>query len=208
MRACKRGAPPDVLTPSRVKKWTDSWLRKREKWRAQKAQGRSARAPKFAWPQHQKRPLNQHLLPHLKAMTQRHCAYCDAVWVEGVSKDTIDHFRPKSDPRWEDQVVEWTNLFYACDRCQEQKGEHYDDALLKPDDPKYGFERFFVYQPDSGKLKPSPAASPAEQHAAACTIELFGLNKAGRPRTRKWWFERFCKKAEDPDSLPYRFLFE
>lgn len=207
MRQSQRGPRPHVLEEKRAEAWTKSWVDRRTAWRAAAAAGEPRRAPAFKWPTYEGSALNHLLLPPLREMTRSHCAYCDGFPVDVLSRQTIDHFRPKSNERFEALVVEWTNLFYACSACQTYKGEGFDDELLKPDEAGFRFAKFFVYQPDTGELAPHPAASDADKRRARVTIQLFGLNDEGRPTDRKRWFERFTRAPEELDVVPYRFLF-
>jgi uncharacterized protein (TIGR02646 family) len=154
----------------------------------------------FWWP----KQVNQRLLPELLAMTQAHCAYCDGWPMDATGQPTIDHFRPKS--RYPHLAFAWGNLFPSCDRCQGSngKGDEWNEALLKPDDLDYSFERYFVYDMVSGWLEPNPAASAPDYERALVTIDLLGLNEGGRPALRK----RVLRDYAAFEERPYRFLFE
>lgn len=140
-------------------------------------------------------------------MTQDHCSYCDAFPVEGVSAETIDHFRPKA--RYPLQVCFWSNLFYACTCCQGHKGEQFSPQLLHPDAPGYTFERYFIYDYATGDILINPQATLPEQDRARWTIQVLGLNLSGRPKTRKRMVTRFlhlpAPLQRERDELPYRF---
>ncbi len=165
----------------------------------------------FRWPEAEGRPLNEHLLPPLLAMTAYHCAYCDHFQLGEGSRETIDHFRPKGRAEFSALAFAWDNLFPACDRCQSNKGEDFDEALLRPDGPGYRFDRYFIYNHRTGDIEASPAASLEDQRRAEVTIRLFGLNRSPRPEARR----RRIQGANTPgkervdeglDVLPYRFL--
>jgi len=177
-----------------------------------KATGEKAetiKTPMFSWPTIKGITLNQHLLPALKRMTDEHCAFCDAHPVEGVSNETIDHFRPKS--KFPKLCCYWSNLYYACDCCQGHKLERFEPALLRPDASDYDFDRYFIYDHASGEIQINTAATSDDQHRADRTIELLGLNKSGRPKTRKREARIFNEKTRTDDERrewAYRFALD
>lgn len=106
-----RGECPDALTDEVKEELTKAYIQNNEKdlWNS----------PKI------KKPLKQALLE----MSYDKCSYCECTL--GIeSKDvTIDHFLPKTNH--EDLVVEWTNLFPACLRCNRKKGDN-EKRLINP----------------------------------------------------------------------------
>ncbi|MBK8251511.1 MAG: hypothetical protein IPK82_02440 [Polyangiaceae bacterium] len=185
-------------------------------WTANYEAGRQADAAhKFRWPdvEHEgtRQPLNKHLVRDLLALTANHCAYCDGFPMGEMSRETIDHFRPKGDPRFFHLAFAWDNLFPACDVCQSSKLERFDDALLKPDDGSYRFDRYFDFNVKTGALEPNRLASAEDQERARVSIEMFGLNSEVRCTSRKRLFMKEYNDAigfveGEADDLPYRFL--
>jgi len=163
---------------------TDSWLKRRNAWRTSQSEGQSAPAPVFTWPQWNNASIYQHLLPVLKEQTDAHCSFCDAYPVAGVSTETIEHFYPKTVEEFEHRVLEWENLFYACNGCQNAKGSKFHPALLKPDDPEYSFTRYFRFDFEIGEILPLALEGTPDYERAKETIEHYGLNQCGRPRHR------------------------
>ncbi len=186
MNRCVRSAPPEPLA-ARAQEWTRRWLE----------QCAAKGAAEFRWPQVDSKPLNQHLTESLRAMTSEHCSYCDN-WIPPGVAETIDHFRPKACGRFPGFAFEWTNLFLTCWVCQKAKGEQFDELLLKPDEPGYDFDRYFVYRPRTGTLEPNPNASPEDRRRADRTIQLLRLNENGFPRAR----QRECNLI---DAAAFRF---
>jgi uncharacterized protein (TIGR02646 family) len=137
-------------------------------------------------------------------MTAEHCSYCDACPIDGTGEETIDHFRPKGRPEFYELVCEWSNLFLACSACNNAKQNQWDEALLRPDDPDFGFERYFEYHHDSGRLLPSTTASPEDQERARRTIEIFDLNRRGACSNRRRTVEWIKRRSPEVDG--YRFL--
>lgn len=158
----------------------------------------------FTWVQYQGTPCNHLILEALEPLTQNHCAFCDAHALGVASRQTIEHFRPKS--THPHLAYAWANLFLCCDVCQQAKGDTFSRLLLKPDVLDYRFERYFIYRYRTGEILPNPAASPAEQTRAAETIEVFKLNT---PK-RKWQRRHEHKRGLDTatlDEVPYRFIY-
>lgn len=152
----------------------------------------------------------------LKQCSKYHCSYCDSYPMGKRNiKDTIDHFRPKT--KFPLIAYQWENLFISCHYCQE-KGNKFDELLLKSDDPNYSFDDYFEFDKKSGKIIPNNNSSVQSQQRANITIDLFKLN--GKPEDigtddditlhRK---EIYLKHKNDPDlfnnvdTLPYRYMF-
>jgi uncharacterized protein (TIGR02646 family) len=160
----------------------------------------------FAWPDVDKLPLNQHLLPHFAAMLapehggpEQVCAYCNA-WP--LKPTTIDHFRAKAHRR--DLAFAWTNLFLACGDCQkrgDRPAPHEPEwaLLIAPDELDYQFERYFDYVERDGTLAPRADAPQADRERAEATIRLFRLNEFGLPRLRATAMRRL--RADNPNEF-------
>jgi uncharacterized protein (TIGR02646 family) len=122
---------------------------------------------------------------------------------------TIDHFRPKA--RFPREAYVWGNLYLSCSHCQEKNDDGFDEALLRPDELGYRYERFFIYNHADGTLSPNPAGSDADQQRARITIELLKLNSRGRPAARRRALRLFRNLAREwrrdwiPES-PFRYL--
>lgn len=161
----------------------------------------------FSWKSFEGKRVNEHLLPILRKMTQERCSFCDGFTGE-QSRDTIEHFKPKS--TYPKEAYQWRNLFLCCDLCQSKKGEKFDVLLLKPDDDDYRFERFFQFLPENGKIKENDSATPAEKKKARRTIEIFGLNEGRRPQSRLMQYRSLKRSilSFNKDDMPYRFIFD
>lgn len=161
-------------------------------------------AYRFQWPQRDGMNLGDAARPALLAMTEGRCSYCD-----GAPLDTskIDHFRPKGRLEFYRLVCDWSNLFIACDGCNQAKREQWDDGLLRPDEPDFEFDRYFWFVADSGELVPNPGASVDDQQRAHRTIAIMDLNRPTRCSDRaQWWRLRRAVAAEAMLDAPYRFL--
>lgn len=203
MSPFERAPEPEILA-SGASRWTERWLARRHD-----ARIALQPLPTFRWPTARKRPLNQHLEPVLMDMTAQHCAYCDAFPIRGAAVPTIDHFRPKS--AFEELAFTWTNLYPACNACQRIKQEQFEAGLLRPDDPDYAFDCYFLYDHASGELRPNPGATPVDQGRADVSIRLFGLNDQGRPSMRKRAVKHARAATDEPEPLdahPYRFAVQ
>ncbi len=195
MKRFVRGPEPAILS-QKGPAWAADWERKR-----------AANPSKpFRWPAVNKIPLNQHLLPQLKEQTQDHCSFCDQYPVSPPSKDTIEHFRPKS--RFPAEAYAWANLYYCCDYCQ-RKGERYDEGLLRPDANDYEFQRYFRWDYTLGRIEVNERATPADQERARVTIELYGLNEGEHPSLRRRESRRRHREPDEPlDDFAYRHYLE
>lgn len=63
------------------------------------------------------------------------CMYCESK-VTHIDYGDVEHIKPKS--KFPDLTYEWSNLGYACIKCNRQgKGDKYDDHFINPyqDDP-------------------------------------------------------------------------
>jgi uncharacterized protein (TIGR02646 family) len=199
MRRQLRPPLPDVLV-RQGERWTRQWTELR------------AANPKaaFQWYQADGRSAREWLLPCLKDMTQGHCAFCDSFPLDDRSTEPIEHFRPKSDPRFYAQAYAWENLFYCCDRCQKSKREQWDDGLLRPDADDYTFLRYFMFDYTTGEIRPNILANTADQTRAQVTIAMYGLDlperRSGRRRELRDW--QRMSGQDDLDNRAYRDFLE
>lgn len=198
MTPVERPPAPAVLS-ERAARWTAAF-------RARRADDVAAT---FYWPEVEGIAINQLVFPTLRRMTAGHCAYCDHFELGDGSRETIDHFCPKS--LFPDLAFEWGNLFPACDQCQQYKGEDFHDDLLRPDAPDYRFERYFLFNSRTGMIEVNPRASADDQRRAAHTIAALGFNRGRRPDARKRSFKLYFapsrwRTGRRVDELPHRFL--
>lgn len=188
MRKFTRLPAPEFLA-ARWERWGVEWEER------QRAGG------SFHWHVVDKEPVNQKLLPALKAQTQDHCSFCDNYPINPPSPDTIEHFRPKS--RFPREAYQWSNLYYCCGCCQ-QKGDEFDEALLRPDAQDFDFDRFFRWEFSRGELLVNELASPEDQQRAEVTIRLYRLNE-GHPFLRRRAQHQRAKEPDAPlDDFAYR----
>lgn len=159
----------------------------------------------FNWYQHNHQPVNQLLLPSLQAMTNFHCSFCDQKNLEdGVIEPTVEHFKPKSAFPLLSYV--WGNLFLCCGSCQ-KKYERYTTDLLKPDRATYNFDDYFVIDWTTGKLEPLHTAPDPRYYAAFNTIDLYGLNRGGKPKARLKELDQYNDSGNpNIDDFSYRFF--
>ncbi|RLC14856.1 MAG: TIGR02646 family protein [Deltaproteobacteria bacterium] len=192
MMKMERTPPPDFLR-KHCRVWGREFAERREE------------NPKyrFQWKSCEGRKVNEKLGEEFGS----HCAFCDGYPLGGFSHKTIEHFRPKSQyPRL---AYTWPNLFPCCNVCQNAKGEKFDRKLLKPDTKDYRFDRYFVLNYKTGKIEVSPSAGRTEQERAEITIEMYGLNRFGRPRSRLVEWKKYQGVSEEDlciDDFSYRFF--
>ncbi len=159
----------------------------------------------FSWRNFKGQSIRTHLIPVLEEMTKNHCSFCDGYPLGTESRQTIEHFRPKS--RFPELAYQWENLFLCCDVCQSSKQEEFDEKLLKPDDPDYCFSDFFTCNFKSGIIEPNPQATQEKQERARITIKLYDLNSTLRSQSRLRQLKKFEKNTgEDINTFPYRYF--
>lgn len=162
----------------------------------------------FQWPTREKQKMNHAALPDLLAQTGNHCSYCDKFPLH-QKDDTIDHFKPKTDPRFYTLVCTWTNMYLACTHCQDSKKTQYNDRLLRPDEVDYEFRRYFTYNYNSHEIEVNPGADPVDRDRAEETRRIFGFNHPGVKTARRHAYERYMGMAAPVlDDFNYRFMFE
>ncbi len=177
------------------------------KWNTHFANKRKADSKfEFQWKTYQKKKVNELLIPFLQKFTQNHCSFCDD-FPFTMSRETIEHFRPKS--LFPNLAYTWENLFLCCDTCQSAKLEDFDEKLLKPDEKDYRFEDYFQCNYKTGELEANETQSPENQEKAKITIKIYELNQEDRCKNRlrflKYW-ENDADKIKD--EFPYRYFLE
>lgn len=192
MRKVTRPVEPEILH-SYGPTWSDRYVSKRKK----------DPQAKFFWPN----PDYYHIIRDcLLSMTQRHCAFCDGP-LGAESRETVEHFRPKS--QFPELAFAWDNLFPCCDVCQANKGEKFDEKLLKPDDAAYSFNRYFIVNYKTGAIDVSPLAGAADAARAQLTIDMYGLNKVVRKSARLRELRVFQQCPEiNLEDCNYRYFLE
>jgi len=194
MRKFKRLPEPVVLR--------DNWEEWGLLWEARQLKNPGAR---FQWRQVDNERINRAILPMLKQQTDDHCSFCDSYPVSPPGKDTVEHFKPKS--KFPREAYHWANLYYCCDFCQ-QKGDDYEEELLRPDADDYEFDRYFRWDYTTGELMANESASPEDESAARETIRLYRLND-GHPTFRKMQRRRWQKCNDEVlNDFPYRGFLE
>lgn len=194
MKKQTRPAEPEALRKN-ASKWNETWISLR-------ANNPSA---KFTWYQFGGRSAREWILPALRKMNECHCSFCDAYPLEAITNEPIEHFRPKSDPRFHGDAYSWSNLYYSCDFCQRSKGEKWNDLLIAPDAIEYHFQDYFMFDFTTGAVVPNPRASAEFRERAKITIALYGLDLEPRRRMRLVEARKWSKSVgQEIDSWAYR----
>lgn len=138
---------------------------------------------KFNWYEYQKQQNEVVILENLYPLSQNHCSFCDIQKViKGQIRPTIEHFYPKE--QYHSLAYSWNNLFLCCDSCQSYELAKFSRKLLKPDRNNYDFDKYFMFDFETGEIKSNESQSIHTQARAAKTIEIYGLNKDSRPQAR------------------------
>lgn len=131
------------------------------------------------------------------------CAFCAGGFAQ--SPESVEHFQPKAGAHANpDTVLEWRNLFPACMRCQQAKGDAYSPALLKPDEDDYSPAQFFLANSDDGSLEAVPGDDSVR---AQVTINTYQLNRAALKRERRLAIRALNAAPKQPVE-EYRYLAE
>lgn len=168
----------------------------------------------FSWRMKIYEPLKAELIK----LTQGHCTFCDGYPIGAESKETIEHFYPKSD--FPLLAYQWTNLFYCCDKCQSEANKLPFQYTLKPDDATYSFDTYFYFDLGTGQLvvlenleKDNPAAFQNATNFLLC----YGINSnPKRNQARKDIFMDIKNhlKLDDVDNarvrddFKYRYVYD
>jgi uncharacterized protein (TIGR02646 family) len=197
MTPCTRGPEPAIVARHGAQIGRDYAARRRE-----------APSFRFQWPRRDGQSVFEAVREGLEVMTGGRCSYCDGHPLDATGAASVDHFRPKGRPEFHELVCAWTNLFLTCTACNHAKGEQWNEALLRPDEPGFRFERYFEYRADTGALEPATAALPEEQVRARRTIEILGLNRPGACTSRKRAVRAMLHAVTDEDltDTAYRYL--
>jgi len=74
----------------------------------------------------------QRYKPHLQVEFGRQCVYClKPEYLNNPSAFHIDHYRPKSIPKFAHLVCFYDNLYYSCDACNRFKSDYWSDSKGK-----------------------------------------------------------------------------
>ena len=201
MRKIVRPPAPDFLSEEKQKYWGVQYRKNRE------IKGNSF---KFVWPEINNQALNRLLLPILRDISSKHCYYCDA-YPTGSYKEEIDHFKPKSNPLFYEDVCRWENLYLTCGHCNSHKKEQFDEKLLRPDDLDYNFDDYFEHNSTNGFIDIKPDITKDKQNRAEVTRKILGFNEGDKPDDRIRFFRLW---HTDPDREEYfeaynfRFIFD
>jgi len=197
MQECRRGPAPELLTKHGPEIGAEYARRRREDPRYL-----------YRWPQRGGQDLRHIALAALAEMTSHRCSYCDAYPLKATGRYEIDHFRPKTREEFYELVCTWDNLFLICTACNGAKRDQWEPPLLRPDDEGYAFERYFLFNFETGELQPAPDIPPPDRHRARRTIEILDLNRADACKTRLSTIKAIRRRESDDElaDLGHRFL--
>lgn len=105
-------------------------------------------------------------------------------------------------------MADWNNLFLTCVACNRAKGNQWSEGLLRPDEPGFSFDRYFMYRQRSGEILPNIASPPGDQERARRTIHVLRLNRPAACDNRQIWTKVINKYGSEDlgDRTSYRFL--
>lgn len=173
----ERAPEPDVITQNQVA-WTQMLLNaatKKDKTRAET--------------KYRHREIKNALV----LMFHGKCAYCESK-ISHIDYGHIEHFRPKSTPKFQSLTFEWNNLLLSCAVCNsaEHKGVRFPEAaeggpLVNPceDFPEAHFE--FLFDP-----RARLATVIGTTARGKTTAKLLGLNRQDLRAYRSQQVMRLC----------------
>lgn len=152
----------------------------------------------------------------LSVLTIGHCSFCDFFPLNDGTKKTIEHYYPKS--LFQDKTYDWDNLFLCCDKCQSNANKVIFEYTLKPDDTEYYFDKYFYFDPQTGKIEVMENLKVDDfisyQKAEKFLIR-YGINDSEESliSKRKLYNDLIFKiSKKDPnlnrDDEPRRFIFD
>lgn len=72
-----------------------------------------------------KHPRNKQAL---KESSSDKCMYCESK-ISHIDFAHVEHIKPKAENKYPDLEFEWSNLGYACPKCNNEKSDKFHDAL-------------------------------------------------------------------------------
>ena len=151
------------------------------------------------------------------------CAYCQRPCQsqtgsgDSPDEETIDHFRPRH--LFPDLWLDWPNLIYACNRCNQAKGERWpgyndqiandmltgEDSRYVPvseyvnpnaDDGRRPARDFFSFNVETGEVDPAEALDSVDWSMARRTVLDIDLNdsNAGENTQGHLWNRRLRQR--------------
>ncbi len=156
----------------------DFWRDREATWKA--SDPRSTGKDAFKQRTHEGRAIGRWFHDLVRVDGQpKNCAYCDGR-LNDTSPESIDHFIPEREAP--DLGLSWENLYPACMWCNStHKRDQWDVFLLRPE---HIDEAWFDVDPQSGEIRPAGELDPVSARYVRFTVEILGLNKPDRPRTR------------------------
>lgn len=196
----RKPCPSVLLEPFSKKNTKPRWIMYGERYAKQ------TNRTYYNYPQVNKEKLNHLIFQTLVEQTDAHCSYCDGFPLMSAD-ETIDHFKPKS--KFPLDVCNWDNLYVACAHCQKEKGDQFDDLLLRPDELSYNFESYFFYDYTENEIRILPNLSIDKLEKAKKTDEILNFNHKAMVESRKQSYDGFIDKPEYPkNKLKHRFIFQ
>jgi uncharacterized protein (TIGR02646 family) len=119
MRNVRRAQEPDSLRLN-AKKWTRELLRAIK---ANKGKGKSV--PEKYYNKYKQSDILTTLQRMYSDSNFTYCCYCESI-VDMVSFEHIEHRMPKS--KYPKHTYDWNNLHIVCEKCNNYKGDKYDES--------------------------------------------------------------------------------
>ena len=115
----------------------------------------------------------------LGARFNNKCGYCErACATRSDNSATLDHFRPRS--KFPELTYEWTNWVFSCRRCNDYKGDKWQESGYVdpcPADSADCPEEYLDIDANTGSLLPKSTLASPDKAKAQNTIGDIGLNE-------------------------------
>ncbi len=139
--------------------------------------------------------------PCLLLNSNNHCSYCDEHFFNNGNL-IIEHFKSRAE--FSDlKPTNYFNLYASCNSCNSRKRDKNYSATrsLKPDCENYNFDKYFYFEPDTGKIIVDGYKRNIAQH----TIDFLNLNNPDLKKARRKFWKIWIKNNKRPDES-YRFI--
>jgi len=138
--------------------------------------------------------------PCLLKNSQNHCSYCDEHSFNAGNL-MIEHF--KSVNFFPHLEAEYSNLYASCFACNNRKRDASYPTMepLRPDDAEYSFDKYFHFEPDTGKI----ILLDTNNLQAEATLTFLNLNNLDTRNARKNFVNDWIARKSRP-SYSYRFI--
>ncbi|MBC7766361.1 MAG: TIGR02646 family protein [Hyphomonadaceae bacterium] len=144
--------------------------------------------------QYKERYRTQQVKAALQKMYKGLCCYCEYM-LDISDYSHIEHLKPKCRPEFHKLTFEWDNLHLACNRCNNNKGDKWDEQRPFIDPTKEEPTEFIVYD-DLGYAK-----AVHDNLRGQFLIDSVQLNRAGLLKGRRIVIIQLLKHFDEVETI-------